>query len=145
MKRCGAQLCTLSACLLLLAACAGSPPADTLSLQQPARGPDDGARSALTTSSPGREKKFDCSGKRGRLQVAILQFQSGSKTAEPSGLSETLTSMFSGFVGKPSEINDNGNGLTLSRRDIEAANAELKANNCKAFDLEKELLPVAAP
>lgn len=77
--------------------------------------------------------------------MAILQFQSGSKTAEPSGLSETLTSMFSGFVGKPSEINDNGNGLTLSRGDIEAANAELKANNCKAFDLEKELLPVAAP
>jgi hypothetical protein len=107
---------------LLIAGCASTAPAPP-----------------LTAQAAGSSKPFDCKAKRGSLQIAILQYRSVQGSGQPSGLARSMTSMFSGSLGTPSKENIGGSGLRASVVDLQSANEELKANNCRAFDLSKEI------
>lgn len=108
---------------LLLAGCAANAPAPSLS----------------PTQAQVPNKPFDCKAKRGSLQIAILQYKSNQGSGQTSGLAQSMSSMFSGMIGTPSQENIGGSGLKASAADLQAANEELKANNCRGFDLNQEL------
>lgn len=123
-----------------LSACAsqqslGSPP-ETGALQ-PASA--DKTPSLVTAN----DRDADCKTLRGRMQVSILDLNAKTSTPKTTGLSRAMQSSVSSVLGGPKTgVNPDGD-IERQRARLHALNQLLKEQDCKTFDLDKELIAQA--
>jgi len=129
----------LIAAMIACTGCASQSGPTLNSLEQPA--------TAQQTRSPARytlteeEQELDCKVIRGRMQVALLHLKSEKKKPTSTGLSRGMQSMAAGIFGGTTYGTDPRTTAAKETARLYAYNAHLKSQDCKTFDLQKELAP----
>ncbi len=123
-----------------MVACAGC-----TSQSSPALKPLDGPASTKHTGAPSsytltsEERALDCNVMRGRMKVALLQLQSEHKMPASTGLSRGMQTTAAGIFGGTTYGTDPRAETARETARLYAYNSHLKSQDCKTFDLQKEL------
>ncbi len=109
---------------LIAAACASTAPATV------------GA--SLAEQGVAEEDEFDCEKLTGRMQIRILELRSQHASQKASGLSKGMESIIKPILsgGTPTDFDAR---TVADVRQLKDDNDKLAANDCPAFDLEKDL------
>lgn len=130
----------LAATLSLTACAQGNGKSASLAPQLGQKAPD--------TFNPGEpyvlsseEQALDCKKMTGRMQLRILQVRDAGTRNGSSDLSKSAQKAAVPVFGGTTRGADPGRDLARDQAWLEAANKQLAAKNCPAFDLEAEMQP----
>ncbi len=137
-----ATTATLAIAMYVISGCANPAPT-THSLLAPHANQEvqDGPHESYVLSQ--KERSLECSTLRGRMKVAILQLKSRNATDQTSGLSRTIHSGVTSVIGGTAHGADPETFYRRETARLHAYNELLKEQDCRGFDLQKELSPVS--
>ena len=87
-----------------------------------------------------KDKALDCATMRGRMQIALLQLKAQDKDHDSSHLARHTQSSVTQIFGGPSYGTDRAAYSVQETSRLRAYNQWLKDQNCRAYDLDQELI-----
>lgn len=130
----------VAAAFLLCAGCASQSAPTLQAVNDPKPEPAASARLGYTLTD--KERALDCKVIRGRMKIALLKLQTDKKLPESTSLSRNMQSTTASIFGGTKYGTDPAAAREKETARLHAFNKHLKSQNCRTFDLQKEL---AAP